>query len=235
MNSMIRTLLAATALGLGTMAMAPAIAAEETMMQDEENVNAPYNEILATYLSEKDGINLFDYGAVTSEDRAKLAAYVEELQGLKPSQMSVDEQIAYWANLYNALTLDLVLDAYPVSSIRKIHGGVFRRGPWKKKIVQVAGRSLSLDDIEHGILREEWSDPRIHYSVNCASIGCPNIRAEAWEAETLDEDLDNAARAFINHPRAVRRDVLRILNALCFPRELACREELATEQKQRGR
>ena len=206
MNSTIRALMAATALGLGTMAMAPAIAAEDTMMQDEENVNAPYNAILATYVSEKDGINLFDYGAVTSEDRAKLAAYVEDLQGLKPSQMSADEQIAYWANLYNAKTLEIIIDNYPVDSIRDIGGNFIAKGPWKMDVVTVEGQVMSLDNIEHDTVRAKFNEPRVHYAFNCASIGCPNLRAMAWEGETLDADLDEAARAYIAHPRGIDVD-----------------------------
>jgi Protein of unknown function, DUF547 len=69
------------------------------------------------------------------------------------------------------------------------------------KRVTVEGRELSLDEIEHSILRPTFRDPRVHYSVNCASIGCPNLRPKAWHAETLDADLDAAARAYVNHPR----------------------------------
>jgi hypothetical protein len=69
--------------------------------------------------------------------------------------------------------------------------------------VSVEGRQLSLDDIEHGIMRPTFADPRVHYAVNCAAIGCPNLAPRAWRAETLDRDLDGAARAFINHPRGV--------------------------------
>jgi len=76
-------------------------------------------------------------------------------------------------------------------------------GPWKEMRVRVEGKQLSLDDIEHGILRKQWRDPRVHYSVNCASIGCPNLWPRVWRAATLEAELDAAAAAYINHPRGV--------------------------------
>ena len=76
-------------------------------------------------------------------------------------------------------------------------------GPWKEVFAVADGKKVSLDDIEHGILREQWDEPRVHYAVNCASYGCPNLLNTALEAETLDQQLDAGARAFINHPRGV--------------------------------
>jgi hypothetical protein len=117
-----------------------------------------------------------------------------------------DEQMAYWLNLYNALTVRVILDAYPVSSIRDIDisPGLFSDGPWGKALVEIEGRAISIDDIEHRILRPIWNDPRIHYAVNCAALGCPNLGTGAFSAATLDDDLDYLAWAFINNPRAVR-------------------------------
>jgi hypothetical protein len=113
-------------------------------------------------------------------------------------------------NLYNAVTLSVVLDRYPVSSIRDIKSDSLLDpkaylGPWRTKRVTVEGRSYSLDDIENEVLRPLFKDPRVHYAINCASYGCPNLRATAWTAATLDADLDLAARELINHPRAITR------------------------------
>jgi hypothetical protein len=88
-------------------------------------------------------------------------------------------------------------------------------GPWKTKLVTVEGRALSLDDIEHAIMRPTFKDPRVHYAVNCASIGCPNLQRAAFRGASLEAQLDAAARAFINHPRAVRLEGRRLrLNSI---------------------
>jgi hypothetical protein len=124
--------------------------------------------------------------------------------------MSAAEAFAYWANLYNALTLDVVLNAYPVTSIRNIksRGAGFDLkalfGPWRTKLVTVAGRRLSLDDIEHEIMRPTFRDPRVHYAVNCAAVGCPNLWPQVWPANSLNHDLDRAARTYVNDPRGAR-------------------------------
>jgi hypothetical protein len=169
-----------------------------------------YNQLLARYVSQgADGVNRVDYAQwkATASDTAALEAFVAEQQNVKPSDLEKAHQFAYWANLYNAVTIKLILDRYPVASIRDIKSeGVWLDpkafiGPWVAKRVTVEGRVLSLDDIEHTILRPQFNDPRVHYAVNCASLGCPNLRASAWRAETLDADLESAARDFINHPR----------------------------------
>jgi hypothetical protein len=158
-----------------------------------------------------DGVNRVDYGRwrATAADRKALDDYIMGQAALKPSALGRPEQFAYWANLYNAITLKVILDAYPVASIRDIKSaGVWFdpkafTGPWVAKRVTVEGRTLSLDEIEHSILRGTFKDPLVHYSVNCASYGCPNIGMKAWRGGTLDADLALAARAYINHPRGV--------------------------------
>lgn len=165
------------------------------------------NMIIDKYISKPDetGLAKFNYGALKAnqEDRATLDAYIEELEGTYPSTLTEDEAIAYWANLYNAVTIKVVTDNYPVESIRQIKSGVFSPGPWKKDLVTVNGKKMSLDDIEHETLRKQYPSPLIHYMVNCASIGCPNLKASLWTADTLDVDRDQAARDFINSPRGV--------------------------------
>lgn len=152
------------------------------------------------------GASFVDYDAWKGDAAARQAldAYVADLASMDLQKIEDrDTQFAAWANLYNALTVQLVLDNYPVDSIRQIKSGLFSNGPWKRKLITVAGQKFSLDDIEHGILRERWNDPRVHYAVNCASIGCPNLMPQAWEADTLDDKLDEAARIYVNHPRGV--------------------------------
>ena len=160
-----------------------------------------------------DGINRLAYSKVGSEDRAALDAYIDALTALPISTYSRPEQMAYWVNLYNALTVQVVLDHYPVDSIRDIDisPGLFSNGPWGKKLVTIEGERVGLDDIEHQILRPIWQDPRIHYAVNCASIGCPNLHPEPFDAAALDQQLDQAAVSFINHPRGVSVDGGRLI------------------------
>lgn len=172
-----------------------------------------YARLLSSYVVKgEDGITRVAYERWhgNSDDRAALDAYIDFLESQKPSAMPRDGAFAYWVNLYNAVTLKVILDNYPVDSIRDIAStgtGLFDlkayTGPWRTKLVTLEGKELSLDDIEHEILRPQFKDPRIHYGVNCASIGCPNLMAKPWTASTLDADLDAAARDYINHPRGV--------------------------------
>lgn len=111
--------------------------------------------------------------------------------------------MAYWINLYNAATVELILDHYPVRSITRIKSGLFSFGPWDRKLLKVDGHKLSLNDIEHRILRPLFKDPRIHYAVNCASLGCPDLAPRAYTAENLEQMLEDGARRYVNHPRGV--------------------------------
>ncbi len=173
-----------------------------TLPAKAETPDAIWGSLLKTYVTTpSDGINRFDYAHVSDTDRKRLASYLDQMQQLDPSQMRADEQRAYWINLYNALTVKVVLDHYPVTSIRDIRFGFFSIGPWNKGLAQVNGKALSLNNIERDILRKRWKDNRIHYALNCASLGCPNLQAEPFTAQHLNEQLDDAARAFVNHPR----------------------------------
>ena len=152
-----------------------------------------------------DGVNRFGYSRITAADMMIIDKYVDRLAALPISSYSRPEQLAYWINLYNALTVHIVATHYPVGSIRDIDlgGG---DGPWDRKLIAVENEELSLNDIEHRILRPVWNDPRIHYAVNCASIGCPNLRRDAFAGETVNRVLESAARNFVNNPRGVTID-----------------------------
>ena len=151
------------------------------------------------------GINRVRYAVVAPEDRTALKTYLKNLQSLAISTYNRAEQKAYWINLYNALTVDIVLSRFPVESIRDINisPGLIVRGPWAAKLLTVESENLSLDDIEHRILRPIWKDNRIHYGVNWASFGSPNLQPEAYTGDKADALLEKAAREFINHPRGV--------------------------------
>jgi len=162
---------------------------------------------LDKYLDTKhpSGINRMNYGAVTAEDRRSLEMYLRRLETTPISAYNRREQLAYWINSYNALTVSVVLQQYPVSSIRsiKLPPGLFTIGPWSAKLVSVEGEKISLNDVEHRILRPIWRDPRIHYGINCASLGCPNLAGMAYTGENVERLLTENAIAFINHPRGV--------------------------------
>jgi hypothetical protein len=164
-----------------------------------------WQALLDTYLvtDTADGIYRFDYAGVSAKDQERLQAYINTLAHIDPQDYPRDEQLAYWINLYNALTVAVVLEHYPVKSIRKIYGGILNTGPWDTPLIEVAGVPLTLNDIEHRILRPIWRDPRIHYAVNCASLGCPNLAAQAYNAANAEQLLDAGARDFINSPHGV--------------------------------
>ena len=166
-----------------------------------------WDRLLKAYVkSSGDGINRVDYASFKRSGHSELKAYLSRLQTVDPGTLDRAEQFAFLANLYNAKTIDIVLDKYPVNSIKDISlgGGLvaaFSGGPWKAKVLKLGGTDLSLDDIEHGILRPVFKDPRVHYAVNCASIGCPNLQMEAFTGAKLNAQLDAAARAYINQTR----------------------------------
>lgn len=172
--------------------------------------HAAWDQLLKTYVKPgADGLNRVDYAALKAKDLPSLRAYIQRLEQIDPAKLSRAEQFALLTNLYNAKTLEIVASHYPVKSIRDISlgGGLvaaLKGGPWKAKVLKLQGVELSLDDIEHGILRPIFKDSRIHYAVNCASIGCPNLRTEPFTGAKLNEQLDQAARDYVNSPRGVR-------------------------------
>lgn len=168
--------------------------------------HAAWDAFLARHVhTGADGAHHVSYAAAKGADEAALAGYVRMLEATDVDALDRDEQFCFWGNLYNARTVLLILEHWPVRSITEIRisPGLFSFGPWGRKLLKVKGEALSLDDIEHRIMRPIWRDPRVHYAVNCASIGCPNLKATAWRPATREADLEAGARAFVNHPRGV--------------------------------
>jgi len=163
--------------------------------------HADWTRLLKTYVKAgSDGITRVDYAGLAASpgDRAALDAYIARFAETDLSAKT-DANFAAWANLYNAVTVRHITERYPVKSIKD----GYLTGPWKSVKVQAGGTEVSLDAIEHKILRKTWGTPEVHYAINCASYSCPNLPARAWEASTLKTDLDAAARAYVNHPRGV--------------------------------
>ena len=176
----------------------------EVTSQDIDHSQWQY--ILNRYLivgKNKTEINWFNYKNVTNEDKLILKQYLVTLQEINPLQHTKAQQQAYWINLYNAQTVQLILDNYPVKSITKLGERFFSFGPWDDDAVTINDKTLSLNEIEHEILRPIWKDPRIHYAVNCASYGCPNLSATAFTGNNTEQLLTAGAYAYINHPRGV--------------------------------
>lgn len=146
----------------------------------------------------------FDYAAV-QKDPAALNAYLSKLRGVTLAQLlgwNEKQRMAFWINTYNAHAVKLVSDNYPIESIRDL--GTLLNKVWNKKFIEMdalhpSGKDqhLSLDDVEHKILRPRFEDARVHAAVNCASDSCPPLRAEAFIAKRLDEQLDAQVRAWI--------------------------------------
>lgn len=140
-----------------------------------------------------------DYQTLKKRE-SMLDSYLEHVSEMKPDELGPQEQYAFYINSYNGWTIKLILMNYPgVKSIKDL--GSFFQSPWKKKICRIDGKLVSLDYIEHEILRPRFKDARIHFAVNCASKGCPPLQQIPYEAGRLDEQLDKATIDFINDPQ----------------------------------
>ena len=164
-----------------------------------------YGRFLERYLATEtpDGIVRFRYRTVTAEDRAALEAWLGAEAQRGPRGLSRDEQFAYWTNLYNALTVARVLKDYPVSSILDLKRWPWSFGPWDEDLITVQGVALSLNAIEHRILRPLFAEPRVHFALNCASLGCPNLQPQPFTGDHLEADLQGALEAYLAHPRGI--------------------------------
>jgi hypothetical protein len=158
-----------------------------------DHAHARYSRVLERHVSAA-GV---DYTRLKS-DTADLKMYLEEASEVSESQFndwSHSQQLAFLLNFYNATVLQLVIDHYPVTSVRQI-GGVFR-SPWKLRVVRLWGRAQSLDWLEHEVIRPRYGEPRAHFALVCAAKGCPPLRREPFLADRLDEQLDDQARTFL--------------------------------------
>lgn len=161
--------------------------------------HAIWNQLLYQYVSEEGFVNY--KGIINKKD--KLNQYLKQLSNHPPEEsLSKNEKLAYWINAYNAFTVKLIVDHYPVNSIKDLHPTVKIPGintVWKKEFFKIDGKPMSLHHIEHNILREEFHEPRIHFAINCASFSCPPLRNEAYKASNLEKQLEEQAVRFINN------------------------------------
>ena len=159
-------------------------------------IRADYAEVLSRYV---DGSGMVDYAAL-SKNRKPLDDYIQSLEHPSTAGWGEQDWIAFWINAYNARTLQVVIDHYPVEGIKKIPGA------WKKLKAPILGKERTLDEIEHGILRKEYSEPRIHMALVCAARSCPKLRNEPYAGQRLNEQLADQSRDFLSHPDRFKVD-----------------------------
>ena len=155
--------------------------------------HAIWDNILRNFVSSTGQVN---YSGLKAS-QSTLNSYLTELQNYPPQADWTRNQImAYWINAYNAYTIKLIVDNYPVSSIMNLHGGK----TWDRKWINIDGTTYSLNQIEHDILRARYGDARIHFAVNCAATSCPPIHNRAFTADNLNGTLQRLTRKFVNNP-----------------------------------
>ena len=182
--------------------------------QDSKHVgidHSPWDQLLKKYVRDDGTV---DYAGFVT-DSAELNAYLETLSAELPDPVawSTSDQIAFWINAYNAFTVKLVADNYPVESIKDIKRGIpMVNSVWDIKFINIGGEEFDLNKIEHKVLRKDHDEPRIHFAVNCASVSCPNLRAEAYTGDLLDQQLDEQAKLFLADPtkNEIASDKIRI-------------------------
>lgn len=150
-------------------------------------------------------INFVDYAHMTPADLNLIKDYLHHMEQINIDNYNRAEQLAYWINVYNALTVQTVANYYPISSIQEINisPGLFSVGPWGANLITIKNTALTLDDINNRIIRPIWNDPRTHYALNNASIGAPNLSKKAYQGHLLEEQLNLAAQTYINSLRGV--------------------------------
>lgn len=154
--------------------------------------HATFSDLLKRYVSASGNVNY----AGLKKEHAALKGYIDMLSKSAPeATWSSNEQLAYWINAYNAVTLNLILDNYPLESITSLDKGK----PWDKKVVTLGGTSYSLNQIENDIIRPQFNEPRIHFAVNCAAASCPPLRNEAFVASKLEAQLEEQTRSFLRN------------------------------------
>lgn len=151
-------------------------------------------------------INVIDYPNISFSDKKRLDDYLERMAKIDIGKYNRDEQLAYWLNVYNAITVKVVSDHYPLSNIQDINisPGLFSVGPWGANLITINKIPLSLEGIHNRIIRPIWNDPRTHYALNNGTIGAPNLNKQVYKGATIDNQLNKVAREYINSLRGVQ-------------------------------
>jgi hypothetical protein len=176
------------------------VRAQQPVTEPTSVDHSAFTELLQAYVDEAGQV---DYAALTAQRDSALTPYLQQLAETDPSNLDRDARLAFWINAYNALTLKLIVDHYPVESIKDITpaGGPAipkLNAPWFVKVGEVGGQMRTLDEIEHEIIRTRFDAPRIHFALVCAAVSCPRLRREAFTGAELDVQLDDQAHGFLH-------------------------------------
>jgi len=166
------------------------------------SMHAPFSALLRAHVQH----GLVDYDAF--QKAPEFPRYLDSLASARLEGMSSDDRLAFWINVYNAYTIALINKHNERESIRNINmflGLVKGKGPWKEEIVRAAGRTLTLDEVEHKIIRVEFKEPRIHAALVCAAMSCPPLRTEAYEGRRLNQQLEDQTRTFLRDRQTENR------------------------------
>ncbi|MFQ5638485.1 MAG: DUF547 domain-containing protein [bacterium] len=173
------------------------IMAANALISQEQH--SQFTQILQSYV-EHGRVN---YNELCEDVR--LQGYIKRLSRTNPDTITDDKaRLAFWLNAYNAFTLKVICEHYPLKSINELHfgglyiGSLLKKTIWDKKFIVINNNEMSLNDIEHGIVRAVFKDPRAHFALVCASKSCPTLRSEAYEADKLEEQLDEQGRIFFS-------------------------------------
>ncbi|OGH56452.1 MAG: hypothetical protein A3G34_12410 [Candidatus Lindowbacteria bacterium RIFCSPLOWO2_12_FULL_62_27] len=158
-----------------------------------ENLHSPWTGLLQKYVSQN-GLVAYSSWKKNDTDVRKLERYLQAMSPVNADSLSRPQALAYYLNLYNASMVKLVLDHHPIPSVKKIGGF---GGPWKVQFIETPKGLISLNDIEHGILRKKFKEPRIHFALVCASTSCPSLRLEAYEGHRIDTQLADQEKTFL--------------------------------------
>ena len=172
------------------------------MAQSFDHSHAAFDVVLKAHVSD----GQVNYRALKAAP-AELNGYLDTLAAVREPEFktwSEAQRIAFLANLYNAATLKLIVDHYPVKSIKDI-GSIFK-GPWDQPVVQLFDKTITLNNLEHDILRKDYNEPRLHMALVCAAKGCPPLRSEVYTGERLDAQLDDQSRVYLTSPLGMRID-----------------------------
>lgn len=167
----------------------------------------PWDELLQQYVDEQ---GLVNYQQMQKQSATKLTNWLEELSQVNPESLDIKEQLAFWLNLYNALVVEQILKSYPIKSILP---NLFGVPNWlaffkffSRPVYKINQQPYSLNNIEHDTIRQKYNDPRIHFALVCAAIGCPLLRNQAYNSDRLETQLEEDAQRFINNPYKVFYD-----------------------------
>jgi hypothetical protein len=179
--------------GLCALLLGCVIIAAEATAAEFDRSHAPFDAVLKQFVRNA----RVDYAELAAQPQ-DLNRYLDQIAAVSMGEFtkwSEKQQMAFLINAYNACTLRLIIDHYPLKSVKDI-GGWFS-GPWDQPVVKLFGKTMDLNTVEHGILRKDYAEPRIHFALVCAAKGCPPLRREAYAGARLEEPLDDQAKQFL--------------------------------------